>query len=97
MDKNSENVDVSKFMSSESREATVVNFNRGEELPEEKSLRWLANMVPFVENATSEEDKFGNAIHLYATAGADKIRELHNQVKTLSRNIADIARGGTNE
>lgn len=43
------------------------------EIPEAKSLRWLANMFPWTENPQDETDRMTNAIHVYATAGADKI------------------------
>lgn len=46
------------------------------EIPEAKSLRWLANIFPFVDKPQDETDKMSNAIHVYCTAGADKIEEL---------------------
>ena len=45
------------------------------EIPEVKSLRWLANMFPYTENPKDETDKMSNAIHIYCTAGANKIEE----------------------
>ena len=45
------------------------------EIPEAKSLRWLANMFPYTENPEDETDKMTNAIHIYCTAGADKLEE----------------------
>ena len=48
------------------------------ELAEVKSLRWLANMFPYTENPQDDTDKMSNAIHVYCTAGADKIEELQN-------------------
>lgn len=50
------------------------------EIPEAKSLRWLANMFPYTENATNDDDKLFNAIHVYCTAGANKIEELQKQL-----------------
>lgn len=46
------------------------------EVPEAKSLRWLANMFPWTENPQDETDRMTNAIHAYAAAGADKIDAL---------------------
>ena len=46
------------------------------EIPEVKSLRWLSNMFPFVDNPKDETDRMSNAIHVYCSAGADKIEEL---------------------
>lgn len=40
---------------------------------EAKSLRWLENMFPFIENAKDNIDKMSNAIHVYCKAGADCI------------------------
>ena len=45
-------------------------------IPEVKSLRWLANNFPFTENPKDEVDRMTNAIHVYCSAGADKIEEL---------------------
>ena len=56
------------------------------EIKEVKSLRWLANMFPFIENPKDEEDKMMNTINVYCTAGADKIKELAEMVDLLSKN-----------
>lgn len=56
------------------------------EIPEVKSLRWLANMFPYTENAKDETDKMSNAIHIYCTAGADKIEELQELLDIKERN-----------
>lgn len=53
------------------------------EIPEVKSLRWLSNMFPFVENPKDETDKMSNAIHIYCSAGADKIEELVRKIEWL--------------
>lgn len=45
------------------------------EVPEAKSLRWLANQFPLIDNPESDVDKMNNAIHAYAIAGADKLEE----------------------
>ncbi len=47
-----------------------------DEISEVKSLRWLANMFPWVDNPHDDTDRMSNAIHLYCTAGADKIEQL---------------------
>ena len=46
---------------------------------QEKSLRWLANMFPEVEEPKDESDKISNAIHRYCTAGADLINKFTNK------------------
>lgn len=46
------------------------------EVKEAKSLRWLAYQFPFTENPKDEVDKMTNCIHVYCSAGADKIDEL---------------------
>lgn len=54
--------------------------NKNKEIPEVKSLRWLANMFPYTENPEDDTDRMTNAIHIYCTAGADKIEELQKQL-----------------
>ena len=46
------------------------------QIPEIKSLRWLANQFPYIENPKDDTDRLSNAIHVYCTAGANKIEEL---------------------
>ena len=53
------------------------------EIPEVKSLRWLANMFPWTDNPKDEADRISNAIHLYCTAGANKIEELFEENQML--------------
>lgn len=53
------------------------------EIPEVKSLRWLANMFPFIENPENDADRVCNAINVYCTAGANKIEELSTKVNNL--------------
>lgn len=55
-------------------------MGKNEEIKEVKSLRWLANMFPYIENPQDETDKMSNAIHIYCSAGADKIEELQKQI-----------------
>lgn len=57
----------------------IILNNSIKEIPEVKSLRWLANMFPYTEKPKDETDKISNAIHIYCTAGADKIEELANR------------------
>lgn len=51
------------------------------EIQEVKSLRWLANMFPYVDEPQDEADKLANAIHVYCSAGADKIEELQSMLE----------------
>lgn len=74
---------------------------------EVKSLRWLANMFPLQIPARDENDKICNAIHLYCTAGADKIeaqalrieeldvelQEANETIDNLRDEIRDIRNG----
>lgn len=53
------------------------------EIPEVKSLRWLANMFPWTDNPKDEIDRMTNAVHLYATNGADKIEALAKELEEL--------------
>lgn len=53
------------------------------DIPEVKSLRWLANMFPLVIQAKDETDKMCSAIHLYCTAGADKIEAQAKRIEEL--------------
>lgn len=54
------------------------------EIPEVKSLRWLANNFSFTKNPKEDADKLSNAIHVYRKAGADKIEELQAKIDLLS-------------
>ena len=54
------------------------------EISEVKSLRWLANMFPWVDNPRDDADRMSNAIHLYCTAGADKIEELASLLEQIN-------------
>ena len=57
------------------------------EVPEAKSLRWLANMFPYVEDPQDEADKFSNIIHLNCAAGAAKIEALYAENQQLKREV----------
>ena len=50
------------------------------EIPEVKSLRWLANMWPQVEKPEDDADRMSNAIHLYCTAAADRMEAMSETV-----------------
>lgn len=50
---------------------------------EAKSLRWLANMFPLTKVPLDETDKISNAIHVYCTAGAQKIEQLKKENEML--------------
>lgn len=54
------------------------------DIPEVKSLRWLANMFPLQIPARDDNDRLCNAIHLYCTAGADKIEAQELRIKELA-------------
>lgn len=63
--------------------------NEKKENKEAKSLRWLANMFPWTDQAESEEDKMSNAIHIYAKAGAEKIEELAEKLEKNRTTLVD--------
>ena len=52
-------------------------------VPESKSLRWLAIQFPYTKNPKDDTDRLSNVIHLYATAGADCIDRLQAEVDSL--------------
>ena len=54
-----------------------------EQKPELKSLRWLANMFPLQIPAQDDNDRLCNAIHLYCTAGADKLEAQELRIQEL--------------
>ena len=45
-------------------------------IPEAKSLRWLANQFPEIEKPEDDIDKISNCIHLYCTAGAERLEQM---------------------
>ena len=51
-----------------------------DELNESKSLKWLANMFPFIKDPKDETDRMNNAIHYHCTNGATKIDELQSEL-----------------
>ena len=52
-------------------------------VPEAKSLRWLAIQFPYTKDPKDDTDRLSNAIHLYASAGADCIDRLQAEVDSL--------------
>lgn len=59
--------------------------NKTVEYPEEKSLRWLANMFPMTVPAKDNTDRMCNAIHTYSSNGADKIHDLAERIRLLTQ------------
>ena len=57
---------------------------------EAKSLRWLANQFPFKKDPKDETDRLSNAIHIYATEGAEKIETQATTIKRLSEEYLSI-------
>lgn len=64
--------------------------NRKREIPEAKSLRWLANQFPFEENPKDDTDKLCNCINIYCTDGANKIEELQELLDSTKKKIEDL-------
>lgn len=50
----------------------------------------LANMFPMIKNPKDETDKITSCIHIYCSAGADKIEELQNKVEELQSIIDEL-------
>lgn len=53
---------------------------------EAKSLRWLANMWPLIEEPQDDADRMSTTIHLYCTAAADRIEQMAETI-AFSREI----------
>lgn len=51
------------------------------EIAEAKSLRWLANMWPLVEDPKDEADKMSTCIHLYCNAAADRMDQMAETIE----------------
>lgn len=64
-------------------------MSKMKEIPEVKSLRWLANMFPYTENPEDDSDRMSNAIHIYCTAGADKIEEYASLLEVANNQLKD--------
>lgn len=66
-------------------------------IPEAKSLRWLAVMFPFVKTPADDGDRLLNAIHTYATSGADKIEAQARTIELLKAEIARLRKEAQDE
>ena len=60
------------------------------EVAQAKSLRWLANQFPPIPNADNTVDKMNNLIHIYATAGADKIDALGKELEEVRELLKEV-------
>lgn len=60
------------------------------EIKEAKSLRWLANQFPYTKEPKNETDKLSNAIHIYATEGAEKIETQETLIDALNEVVKRI-------
>lgn len=49
------------------------------EIKEAKSLRWLANQFPLIENPKDDADKMVNCIHIYCTAAAERLEQMEKE------------------
>lgn len=66
------------------------------EIKEAKSLRWLANQFPKVENPKDNGDRLCNCINLYCTNAAELIERQAAEIKNLTNDVA-ISRKETKE
>ena len=57
------------------------------EIPEAKSLLWLANNFPLIEKPEDDVDRMNNTIHIYCTAGADKIEKLAKALEDVKKEV----------
>lgn len=56
------------------------DMNKYTELPEAKSLRWLAFNFPKIENPADDCDRMTNCIHLYCTNAAKLIEQQRDEL-----------------
>ena len=54
------------------------------EIPEVKSLRWLANMFPKFDKPQDDSEKLSTCIHLYCTAGANLLEDYRKKIEFLT-------------
>lgn len=54
------------------------------EIPEVKSLRWLAINFPAIENPQDDSDKISTCINLYCTAAANLLEDYRNKIEHLT-------------
>lgn len=73
-------------------------MNKYTEVPEAKSLRWLAFIFPKIENPVDDCDRMTNCINLYCTSAADliehqskEIDELHGMIDSLCGGVPESA------
>ena len=55
------------------------------EIPEVKSLRWLANMFPKFEKPQDDSDKLSTCIHIYCTAAADRLEAMAAELEKIKQ------------
>lgn len=60
-----------------------MSSNKKEDRSAAKSLRWLANNFPYIDKPEDNTDRITNAIHVYATAGAEEIESLKKRIEEL--------------
>lgn len=56
------------------------DMNKYTEVPEAKSLRWLAFIFPKIENPADDCDRMTNCIHLYCTNAAKLIEQQRDEL-----------------
>ena len=56
------------------------DMNKHTEIPEAKSLRWLAFVFPKIENPADDCDRMTNCIHLYCTNAAKLIEQQRDEL-----------------
>lgn len=66
------------------------------EIKEAKSLRWLANQFPKVENPKDNGDRLCNCINLYCTNAAELIERQAAEIKRLST-LAELGNTRAND
>lgn len=59
-------------------------------VPEAKSLRWLAIQFPYTKDPKDDTDRFSNVIHAYVSAGADCIDRLQAEVDSLRAEVQTV-------
>ena len=61
------------------------------EIPEAKSLRWLAINFPKIENPKDDIERMQNCIHTYCVNGADLINRQEAEIERLKRILDSYA------
>lgn len=83
--KDGEFIDTFNMYSKIAEEINPSGLHEDGEIPEAKSLRWLANQFPYLKEAKDDGDRMIRAINVYATAGADKIESLARELNKLKK------------